>query len=162
MYTIGPLTTSNFMGWVVKGKESPSRWGPTLQNFSKIIPVFLGRISLFWLISDKLLIIDICKSFVKERRTTPSNLRLGKTLKKWLWPSPPLPSPPTILPRFVEIGIGKPCQTGRLVGPINNFFSEFFAVSWLSRNWIKARFQTQGLSITLYKLTYNWLAYNFN
>ena len=120
MYTIGPLTTSNFMGWVVKGKESPSRWGPTLQNFSKIIPVFLGRISLFWLISDKLLIIDICKSFVKERRSTPSNLRLGKTLKKWLWHYPP--PPPTILPRFVEIGIGKPCQTGRLVGPINNFF----------------------------------------
>ena len=31
-------------------------------------------------------------------------------------------TPPTVLPRFVEIGIGKPCQTGRLVWPINNFF----------------------------------------
>ena len=84
MYTIGPLTMSNFMGWFVKGKGSPSRGGLTLQNFSKIIPIFFGeRVSN--LISDKLLIIDICKSFVKERRTTPSNLRLVKTLKKWLW-----------------------------------------------------------------------------
>ena len=43
MYTIGPLTMSNFMGWFVKGKGSPSRGGPTLQNFSKIIPFFLGE-----------------------------------------------------------------------------------------------------------------------
>ena len=41
-------------------------------------------------------------------------------------------------------------------------FSEFFTESWFSRNWIKAKFQTQGLSITLYKLTYNWLAHSFN
>ena len=160
MYTIGPLTTSSFMGWVVKGKESPSRWGPTLQNFSKIIPVFLGRISLFWLTSDKLLIIDICKSFVEERRTTPSNLRLGKTLKKWLWHYPP--PPPTILPRFWNWNWeAMPNRTSHGAHKYS-FFSEFFAVSWLSRNWIKARFQTQGLSITLYKLTYNWLAYKFN
>ena len=45
-------------------------------------------------------------------------------------------------------------------GPEINF-SEFFAVSWFSGNWMKARFQTQGLSITFYQLTYNWLAYNF-
>ena len=43
------------------------------------------------MISDELLFIDICKSFVKERKTTPSNLRLVKTLKKWLWHYPPPP-----------------------------------------------------------------------
>ena len=41
-------------------------------------------------------------------------------------------------------------------------FSDFFTESWFSRNWIRAKFQTQGLSITLYKLTYNWLAHSFN
>ena len=68
------------MGWVGKGKWSPSRGGPTLKNFSKIIPIFFGRVSLIWFISHKLLFVDICKSFVTERRTTPSNLRLVKTL----------------------------------------------------------------------------------
>ena len=57
--------------------------------------------------------------------------------------------------------LAMPNRTSFLWGSEINF-SEFFAVRWFSRNWIKARFQTQGLSITLYKLTYNWLAYNFN
>ena len=56
--------------------------------------------------------------------------------------------------------LAMPNRTSFLWGSEINF-SEFFAVRWFSRNWIKARFQTQGLSITLYKLTYNWLAYNF-
>ena len=44
MYTIGPLTTSNFKGWVVKGKESPSRWPPPpfWEKFPKNTVFFFG------------------------------------------------------------------------------------------------------------------------
>ena len=67
MYTIGPLTTSNFMGWVVKGKESPSRWGPTLQNFSKIIPVFLGEnLSFFRILRSELIVKKLNQSKVSN------------------------------------------------------------------------------------------------
>ena len=67
-------------------------------------------------------------------------------------------TPPSVMV-LLKLELASGAKQDVLWGPEINF-SEFFAVSWFSGNWMKARFQTQGLSITLYQLTYNWLAYN--
>ena len=124
MYTIGPLTMSNFMGWFVKGKGSPSRGGLTLQNFSKMIPIFFGGgESLIWSLINYYLLTFVNR-LLKKGKQHPAIWDWSKHWKNGYGTTPPLP--PTILPRFVEIGIGKPCQTGRLVWPINHFF--FFRI----------------------------------
>ena len=74
---------------------------------------------------------------------------------------PTHPPPPLFYHVLLKLELASRAKQDVLWGPEINF-SEFFAESWFSRKWIKAKFQTQGLSITLYKLTYNWLAYNFN
>ena len=67
----------------IRVREALPGQGLPLQIFSKIILLFSGRAFCTLISNRKLLFLDSCKLFVKERKTTPINHSAGSVEWKW-------------------------------------------------------------------------------